>query len=55
MKSRRALERQLRAVALRVIRDDKKGKDADPADLVEMREVVDQIIEKIKKEGGTNG
>jgi hypothetical protein len=50
MKSLRSLQRDLKNIAERMIRDEKRGKDPDPADLLALRITVDLIIERLKGE-----
>ena len=47
MKTMRQLNRDLTYIARRIIRDDLRGKDPDPLDLLALREVADAIIERL--------
>lgn len=50
MKSMRELNRYLTDIARRIIRDDIRGKDPNPADLYALKVAVDLIIERLKEE-----
>jgi hypothetical protein len=47
MTSMRSLNRNLNAIARRIIRDDIRGKDPDPLDLLALRDAADAIIERL--------
>lgn len=48
MKSMRALNRELKNTAERIIRNDTRGGEPDPNDLLALRETVDLLIERLK-------
>lgn len=48
MKSMRALNRDLKNIAGRIVKDDTQGKEPNPADLAALKETVDLIIERLE-------
>lgn len=48
MKSYRALNRDLKYIAGRIIKADAEGRDADPADLQALKETVELLIAILK-------
>ena len=52
MKSMRSLNRDLKNIAGRIIKDDKAGKDPSPEDLDALKETVDLLIEILRPREG---
>lgn len=44
----RALDRELAAIAHRIIRNEKRGREQNPADLRALRDTVDEIIGRLE-------